>query len=403
MNTLTPTRFVGLDIHKAYLVAVGVNPQREVVYGPQRIPNERAEKWIATQLTAQDSVILEMTTNSWHMVDLLRPQVQSVTVVHPPHARIITRAAVKTDTKAALALAEHHAVGLLPGVWIPPQDVRDLRGLVAERFKMRRLATQAKNRLHAVMHRHHFVLPNEKALFHADNLAWWQQLPVGALEKVQIRTDLRTLAFAQEQIADLDDALADVAAQDERVPLLVQLPGVALLAAMTILSAIGDITRFPSPEQLVGYAGMGTRVHISGTMHQTGRITKSGRKDLRWTMVEAAQHAIKMDGHWKKEYERLAPRIGKQKAKVAIARKLLVGVWYILTYQRADRFVTDTQVACSLFKLAYDLRVRRLSDGMSALQFTRQWLDKLAIGKELTILPWGSKQYKLPPSTLLAT
>jgi len=152
---------VGLDIHKAYLVAVGVNLQREVVYGPQRIPNERAEKWIATQLTAQDSVILEMTTNSWHMVDLLRPQVQSVTVVHPPHARIITRADVKTDNKAALALAEHHAVGLLPGVWIPSQAVRDLRGVVAERFKMRRLATQAKNRLHAVMHRHHSVPPNE--------------------------------------------------------------------------------------------------------------------------------------------------------------------------------------------------------------------------------------------------
>ncbi len=401
MNSSTPHRFVGLDIHKAYLVAVGVNAQREVVYGPHRVPNERAEKWIATQLTAQDSVILEMTTNSWHMVDLLRPQVQSVTVVHPPHARIITRAAVKTDTKAAHALAEHHAVGLLPGVWIPPQEVRDLRGLVAERTKMRRLATQAKNRLHAVMHRHHFVPPDEKALFHPDNRLWWQNLPVSALAQVQIRTDLRTLDFAEAQIADLDEALAEAGAQDERVPVLVQLPGVALLAAVTLLAAIGDITRFPSAEKLVGYAGLGTYVHISGTLHQTGKITKSGRKDLRWTMVEAAQHAIKMDGHWKHEYERLAPRIGKHKAKVAIARKLLVGVWYVLTYHRADRFASDVQVACSLFKLAYDLRVRRLANGMSALQFTRHWLDKLAIGKELTVLPWGSKQYKLPPSALL--
>jgi len=97
---------------------------------------------------------------------------------------------------------------------------------------------------------------------------------------------------------------------------------------------------------------------------------------------------------------RLEPRIGRRKAIVAIARKLLVAVWHVLTEQEADRFANPQQVACSLFAHAYKVGVKNLPDGQSALQFTRQQLDRLKLGRDLTVIPWGSKQYKLPPSTL---
>ena len=136
-----PTRFFGLDIHKEYFVAVGVNPQREVVFGPQRVSNNQLDEWGAWVLTTQDSVVLEMTTNTYLFYDTLVPIVHSVIAVHPQNVALVTNVNVQTDKKAALALAQLHAAGLLTGVWIPPVEVRELRSVIAQRAKMVRMAT----------------------------------------------------------------------------------------------------------------------------------------------------------------------------------------------------------------------------------------------------------------------
>ena len=78
----------------------------------------------------------------------------------------------------------------------------------------------------------------------------------------------------------------------KQIPFLLQLPGLGMLSAMTRLSAIGDFTRFPSAKQLVGYAGLGARIHASGQVQRTGGITEEGRNELRTTLVEAACIAV---------------------------------------------------------------------------------------------------------------
>ncbi len=399
-NNPGPTRFIGLDVHRDYFVAAGVNAQKVTVFGPQRVPNHQLPAWIAKHLTKDDAVVLEMTTNTYLFYDLLKPHVHSVIAVHPPHVALITRAQVKTDRKAALGLAQLHAAGLLVGVWIPPQEVRDQRALLAQRYKMVRLQTQAKNRLHSTLFRHALQPPERADPFTPECRVWWEKLPVSELERINVLNDLDTLQFAQGQVVRLTECINQIAIQDERVPLLVQLPGINLLGAITLLAAIGDITRFEHAKQLVGYAGMGARVHDSGKLHASGRITKAGRRDIRRTMVEAAQHATRTHPHWKAELARLEPRIGKKKAIVAIGRKLLVAVWHVLTDHEVDRFADATNVACSFFAFAYKVRVKNLPDGLSALAFTRQQLDRLQIGADLQRLPWGSKTFKLPPSTL---
>ena len=99
-----------------------------------------------------------------------------------------------------------------------------------------------------------------------------------------------------------------------------------MLTAITILAAIADITRFPTAKKLVGYAGLGTRLHDSGMTHNSGRITKAGRTDLRRALVNAANHAVEHHPHWKREFARLEPHLGRSKAVAAIARKLLIAV-----------------------------------------------------------------------------
>ena len=173
-------RWIGLDIHKAYFVAVGVDAQKRTVLGPHKIPNEQLEDWIAKHLHPTDAVVLEMSTNTYLFYDTLVPHAGSVIAVHPPNVRLVTGVKVKTDKKAALTLAQLHAAGLLSGVWIPPVEVRELRAVIAQRSKMVRLSTQAKNRLNSLLHRTHRERPAQP--FKPENKSWWEALPLTPIE-----------------------------------------------------------------------------------------------------------------------------------------------------------------------------------------------------------------------------
>lgn len=392
-------RYIGLDVHKHYLIALGVDEELQVVLPARRVELAHLEAWMKKTLTRQDEVVLEMTTNTWQLYDELAEYAGRVIVVHPPHVALITRSQVMNDKIAASILARLLAKGLLVGIWVPPQEVRELRGLVAQRQKMTRLATQAKNRLHAVIQRHHLIVPKGNPFVKSNN-SWWEALPLGKLEKMNLQSDLETLQFAQKQQTRLQEEMTGIAAENEEIGRLLHLAGFGVITAVTVYSAIGDIGRFAEPKKLVGYAGLGTWVHDSGLTTRTGKITKAGRRDLRVALVEAAHVAANSHPHWKAELARLQPRLGYNKAIVAIARKLLVTVWYVLARKVADRFAEPEAVSKKMLHIAYEVGKENRA-GKSAAQFVRERMDTLGLGSELTSIPWGTKKpIPLPPSKL---
>ena len=392
-------RYIGLDVHKHYLIALGVDADLNNVLPARRVELFRLESWMKRTLTKQDDVVLEMTTNAWQLYDELIQYAGKVTVVHPPHVALITRSQVMNDKIAASILARLLAKGLLVGIWIPPQEIREARGLVAQRQKMVRLATQAKNRLHAVIQRHHLVPPAGNP-FGASNQAWWQTLSLGKLEKLNLQSDLETLQFAEKQEKRLTEIMEGMVAEQEEIGRLLHLAGFGVVTAFTVWAAIGDIRRFAEPRYLVGYAGLGTRVHDSGMTSRSGKITKAGRRDLRTMLIEAANVAANSHPHWKAELARLEPRLGRNKAIVAIARKLLIAVWYVLQGQ-VDKYVEEEVVAKKMLRFAYQVGKENRPKGQTAAQFARIRMDALGLGEELTSIPWGLKKpIPLPPSSL---
>jgi transposase len=392
-------RYIGLDVHKYYLIAHGVDENLAVVLPARRVELSNLEAWMKKTLTRQDEVVLEMTTNTWQLYDELCCYVGSVIVVHPPHVALITRSQVMNDKIAASILARLLAKGLLVGIWVPPQEVRELRGLVAQRQKMTRLATQAKNRLHAVIQRHHLKPPAGNP-FAKSNQGWWEALPLGKLEKMNLQSDLETLQFAEQQEARIQKEMTGIAAENEEIGRLLHISGFGVISVVTVYAAIGDIRRFAEPKNLVGYAGLGARVHDSGLTTRTGGITKAGRRDLRVALVEAAHVAANSHPHWKAELARLQPRLGYNKAIVAIARKLLISVWYVLAEKVADRFAEPEKVSKKMLHFAYEVGKAKRA-GKSAAQFARERLDALGMGQDLTSIPWGTKKpIPLPPSGL---
>jgi transposase len=393
-------RYVGLDVHKHYVMVGAVNAYQEMVLPPRKVSLTEFESWAKKNLRPTDEVVLEATSNAWYLYDLLEPVVARVVVCHPPQVKLIAAAVVKTDKKDTMTLAKLLAVGMIPTIWVPPEYVRELRALIHHRQRLISQQTRIKNQLQSLLHRHHLVPPGGK-LFGAANRAWWLGLGLTSSEKLRLRQDLILLDQLDPLISEVETEINRLSLAEpwaDLTPYLLQLPGIGLITAMTILSAIGEIERFPSAKKLVGYAGLGAKVHSSGLTHRTGGITKQGRKELRRVLIEAAWTAVRYDQHWKEQFEHLAYHIGREKAIVAIARKLLVIIWHVLTAKVADRRAEPQQVARYFIRWGRQLRVKTTL-GLKASEFARQHLDRLQLGRELERVPYGTVTYCLPPST----
>lgn len=385
-------RFVAFDVHKSYVLVAALNATLQVVLPPRRVRMDDLPEWARQALRPTDRVVLEATSNAWTVYDLLAPLVAEVQVAHPLLVKLISSARVKTDTRDTLHLARLLAANLIPTVWVPPPPVRELRALVAHRERLVRQRTQAKSRLQSLLQSHNLVPPEHEAE--------WQQLPLAPLDRFRLQQDRLLVDQLGELIRQVDAELSRLSVEEpwaRSMVYLMQLPGLGIITSMTILAAIGEITRFPSPEKLVGYSGLGASVHASGQTFQTGAITKQGRRELRTALIEAAWIAVRHHPHWQAQFERLAARKGAGKAIVAIARKLLVVIWHVLTKQAADCHADPVRVARKLWRWAQKHGTAS-HVGLPRLTFVRAYLDRLQLGQELTTLESGSTTYTLPPS-----
>ena len=135
---------------------------------------------------------------------------------------------------------------------------------------------------------------------------------------------LAILDAVEQRISLLEREICGIAVTDPRTKLLMTMPGVGPVTAVTVLAEIGDdLARFTKPEKLTSYAGLVPSHRNSADTVRTGGITKRGSRHLRNAAVEAAFVAVRYDPHRKQRYERLAARRGPQKALVAAAREML--------------------------------------------------------------------------------
>ena len=152
--------------------------------------------------------------------------------------------------------------------------------------------------------------------------------------RATVDASLTLMDDLDEQIQSINKQLRALSPEHRYMPLLMTVPGIGFVLSYTIAAEIGDITRFPAPNKLVGYTGLCPRVNQSGDRDRRGPLTKQGPKYLRWAMLEATMHALRHDAY-RERYQHNKRRLGKQRgAKVAqidIARRLTEAVWHMLT------------------------------------------------------------------------
>jgi len=126
--------------------------------------------------------------------------------------------------------------------------------------------------------------------------------------------------------------LAHDALSDANVKRLMTIPGIDMVVAIGMMAAIGPIDRFDGPDKLVAYLRLNPSVHQSGEGRpRHGRITKQGRTHARTMLVEAAWQAVRGPGPLRAFFQRVRGRRGNHIAAVAVARKLAVIIWHLLS------------------------------------------------------------------------
>lgn len=344
-------RFIGLDVHRDFAQIAIVEAGVVVDAGRVDCRPEALRAW-AAQLTVDDQVALEATGNSDAIAGLLSQHAGRVVVSNPLKTRAIAEAKIKTDKVDARILAQLLAVDFLPPVWLPDDRTAMLRRMSTARASLVRQRTQTKNRVHAVLHRNLMPRPPATDLFGKTGRAWLETLPLPKDEQDAVTSLLRQLDFLSTELAAADRAIAQQVVGDQAVRRLMTIPGVDVIVAVSIIAAVGDFSRFESPDKLVAYLGLHPKVRQSGNSPAIhSHITKTGRASTRGMLVEAAWVAAKAPGPLRAFYHRVKNRRGFQIAVVATARKMLVLAWHLVTKDEDYAFARPSLVAFKRRKL----------------------------------------------------
>jgi transposase len=326
-------RVIGMDIHRTF-AQVAVWEEGRLHQAGRVEMTRTALEGFGKTLEPTDEVVVEATGNAMAVVRVLSPFVARVIIANPLQVKAIAHAHVKTDKIDAGVLASLHAAGYLPKVWTPDAATERLRRLVTRRDQVVRHRTRIKNEVHAILHAHLIPRCPHADLFSRVGRAWLARQPLPDDEKGAIERHVRELDRLGEDLVLLDREVAQSVIADPAVARLTTITGINVVVAAGLVAAIGDIRRFASPQKLVSYVGLNPRVRQSGLgLAQHGRISKVGRSHARAMLVEAAWTAAKAPGPLHAFFVRIRAQRGHQVAAVAVARKLVVLCWHLLTKQ----------------------------------------------------------------------
>ena len=254
--------------------------------------------------------------------ELVKGGIDSI-VVNPGSVEVSSHNRVKTDKRDAAKLATQLEAGRLRGIHIPSQEQEHQRLLSRSRRQLVKERTSLKNKIRMKAHQFGLIEAEDRRQM---SHRFVQQL----LEKsdsvefeLVIKAHWTIWKTVDEQIQDIEKALAEQAAQDEKEAVYRSAPGIGAVSARVLANELGDFSQFSNERQLFSYTGLTPSEHSSGEHIHRGAISKQGNRHLRGILIEVAWRALAEDPALEQFYRRLLPRTGCKRAIVAVARKLI--------------------------------------------------------------------------------
>jgi transposase len=318
-------QYVGIDFHRRRSVIVRLDVSGERL-GVHRIVNEPCELVaVMAHCGAAPQVVIEATYGWYWAVDLLQDLGATVHLANPNALNWGDRR-VKNDVNDATDLADMLRLNRLPEAWIAPPAIRELRELVRYRAKLVQLRTGLKAQVHAVMAKEG-VLPRHSDLFGSAGTRQLDAMELGAPFAHRVSSLRELIGVYDREVVRLERDIHQHLKGHRGYRAIQAINGVGKVSAAVLVAEIGDVSRFPTPQHLCCWCGLTPRHRESDLKTRRGRISKQGSRLVRATLIEGISR-YHGGTHLDAQYRRIAKRRGKNKARVALARKVLTLVYY---------------------------------------------------------------------------
>lgn len=327
-------RWLGLDVHKHYVQVAELSEGKPDDCYRFSLPAELPA--FCQRLDRSCQVVMEASTSTFRLAEILAEYAGRVVVSDPSQTRGVMPRARSTDRLAADSLARLLRSQFVRTVWVPPSEVRDLRQLVTHHQSLSRGRSTVVRRLRSLLTQE--LIPAPAQLLGQAGRRFLDTLFTDQPgRRLTLCGLLRQLDHIDGELLEVERALECWSGESEDARLLMTIPGLGPIFAAIIMSQIGEVQRFPAAAQLCAYAGLVPRLYESGQTRRTGGLTKAGAGHIRCVLTLVSWHLARRTGVLDEFRNNLLTRRPKSVVHAAVARKLLVIIWHMLTHRRAFR------------------------------------------------------------------
>ena len=323
---------MGLDQHRAQITADWLGTETGEVSRRRISPAHRAGvRAFCEEFCGQELEVALEATTGWRFVAEEFRRVGAVVHLAEPAetaARRGNKKRAKSDRADARHVRELLMIGRLPESWIPSDHILDLRARVRLRHTLSHQRGEWQQRIQAVLYHH--GCPQRSNLMTGEGRRWLTAQPLTSAARQQITIALSVIDALDRQLGPLDRELRAYARRQRGCKALMGQFGVGELTAVTIVAELGDATRFSSSRDAVRYAGLDITVHQSDQRRAAGQLSRQGPPALRWALFEATMCAARTCSPDYEYYSQAAERLGSNRARLSVARKLLKRSYHLL-------------------------------------------------------------------------
>jgi transposase len=278
-------------------------------------------------------IVVESTFNWYWLVDGLQEQGFDVCLAHTLGLYMITGAKVKTDRRDAFALAKLLKAGVIPKAYIYPKGTRPTRDLLRRRSNLVQHRAEEYGSLRRLLLREGILDHSRNDIKHTveEDLKEWFQHP---MIELHARFQLERIDLFTQQITELESTILATAKKRPEYKLLITVPGIWKILAMTIMYEVGEIARFEDARHFSSYCRVVPGVAQSGSSSRRGRGSKQGNPYLKCAFSQAATFAVRYYPNIRRCFDRqLSRHRGRARKLIAyniIAHKIAQAVYRVL-------------------------------------------------------------------------
>lgn len=320
-------KIIGCDFHPRFQ-QIAFLEQETGEFGERRLSHpEEAERFYRSLAGHAVRIGVEATGNFGWFQRLMQELGHEVLLGDATEIRASNPRKQKTDKRDARHILSLLVEDRFPAIWQPPVENDEMRQLLLHRCRMVRMRTRIKNQLDGMAKNEGWLSPRVWSARRREQI---EGLPLTGWRAERRRDLVALLEDLNRRIGPLDEAVRAAAEVNGEARLLMTHPGVGPVVSLAYVLVIGDWRRFARGKQVGSYLGLIPVEESSGSKRRLGQVSKQGNSLVRWLLVEAAATAQRYDASWHRQYVRLSMTKHHGVAKVAIAHKLAVRLYWML-------------------------------------------------------------------------